>query len=160
MRRPFDPAGPAMRLTKQTAYAIRILTHCAVADGGQVTTRAIARANHITEFNVAKIVPMLVAAGFVRSVRGRSGGLRLARPAAEIGLGDVVRATEATRVEADCVGPEVDCAIRPLAPVNRILDEAWGAFIGVLDDYTLADLTDHRPVRREALGALVSASAH
>ena len=149
-----------MRLTKQTAYAIRILTHCAVADGGQVTARAIARANHITEFNVAKIVPMLVAAGFVRSVRGRSGGLRLARAPAEIVLGDVVRATEATRVEADCVGPDIDCAIRTLAPINRILDEAWSAFIAVLDDYTLADLTDQRPGRRGQVEALLTVAAH
>ncbi len=139
-----------MRLTKQTAYAIRILTHCAMAGDAQVTTRAIARANHITDFNVAKIVPMLVGAGFLHSMRGRTGGLRLARRPNEIGLGDVVRATEATRVEADCVGPEVECAIRTLAPVNRILDEAWSAFTGVLDDYTLADLTEHRPAARVA----------
>ncbi|MEM7566829.1 MAG: Rrf2 family transcriptional regulator [Pseudomonadota bacterium] len=145
-----------MRLTKQTAYAIRILTHCAMAGDGPVTTRAIARAHHITDFNVAKIVPMLVGAGFLTSTRGRSGGLKLAKPARDIVLGDVVRATEATRMQADCVGPDVECAIRPLAPVNRILDEAWSAFIGVLDDYTLADLTEHRPRGRAdgLLGAL------
>ena len=150
-----------MRLTKQTAYAIRILTHCALSGGRQVTAREIAKANHITEFNVSKIVPMLVGAGFVTSVRGRSGGLKLAKPSAQIVLGDVVRATESTRVEADCVGPDVVCAIRPLAPINRILDEAWGAFIAVLDDYTLADITDQRPGRRDSnLAALLETATH
>ena len=64
----------------------------------------IARQDGITEYNVAKIVPILVRGGFIATSRGRAGGLKLARPAAEIGIGDVLRVTETTHVEAECTG--------------------------------------------------------
>ena len=135
-----------MRLTKQTSYAIRILVHCAQMDGRYVKTAEIARLYQITEHNVLKIVPLLVEGGFLETMRGRSGGIRLARPASEIGIGDVVRVTEATHVEADCFGGQpAECAIRPAAPINRILDEALGAFVSVLDRHILQDLVSARP---------------
>lgn len=134
-----------MRLTKQTGYALRILLHCALSNGRSVTAAEIARAHNITEHNVLKIVPMLAHGGFIETIRGRGGGIRLARPAAAIRLGDVVRVTEETHIEADCFGGGADCAIRPVAPINRILDEALGAFIAVLDRHTLDDLVAARP---------------
>ena len=94
----------AMRLTKQTSYALRILLHCALRPDEQVKAADIARAYNITEFNVLKIIPLLVHGGFVKTMRGRRGGLRLARPAAEIRIGDVVRLTEETHIQADCFG--------------------------------------------------------
>lgn len=134
-----------MRLTKQTGYAIRILLHCALAQGRFVKVTEVARRNQITEHNIFKIVPILSHGGFIEALRGRNGGIRLARPAADIRIGDVVRATESTRVEADCFGINSECAIRPVAPINRILDHALEAFIGVLDQHTLADLASARP---------------
>jgi Rrf2 family protein len=135
-----------MRLTKQTSYAIRILTHCALASDKQVRSGDIARLDGITEYNVAKIVPMLVRAGFVTATRGRAGGLKLARPPAEISLGEVLRVTEATYVEAECVGgTSLACGIKRAAPINRVLGQALEAFIGVLDKHTLADLIGSRP---------------
>ncbi|HEX2449063.1 MAG TPA: Rrf2 family transcriptional regulator [Methyloceanibacter sp.] len=138
-----------MRLTKQTSYAIRILIHCAVAGDGYVRAADIARQDGITEYNVAKIVPILVRGGFIATSRGRSGGLKLARPAAEIVIGDVLRATETTHVEAECTGgATLPCAIKRAAPINRLLSEALQAFISVLDRHTLAELINARP--REA----------
>ena len=87
-----------MRLTKQTSYALRILIHCAVSGEKHVKAADIAAEHGITEFNVAKIVPILVRGGFIATSRGRTGGLRLARPPEEIGIGDVIRVTEATHV--------------------------------------------------------------
>ncbi|TCT09814.1 BadM/Rrf2 family transcriptional regulator [Tepidamorphus gemmatus] len=146
-----------MRLTKQTGYALRILIHCAVAGDRSVTVSEIARAQNITEHNVFKIVPMLVQGGFLETTRGRGGGIRLSRDPAEIRIGDVVRVTEATHIEAECVGGAVECPIRPVAPINRILDEALNAFIDVLDQHTLRDLVAARP---KGLGAdLLSAVA-
>ncbi|MGH6866960.1 MAG: Rrf2 family transcriptional regulator [Methyloceanibacter sp.] len=136
-----------MRLTKQTSYALRILIHCARSDGNHVRAGDIARLDGITEYNVAKIMPMLVRAGFVTTTRGRAGGLKLARPASEISIGDVLRVTETTNVEAECVGgTPPECGIKHAAPINRFLGEALGAFTAVLDKHTLADLvgSSHR----------------
>ena len=136
----------AMRLTKQTSYALRILLHCALHPDEQLKAADIANAYNITEFNVLKIVPLLVHGGFVQTTRGRRGGLRLAQPASEIRIGDVVRLTEETHIQADCYGqlPE-PCLIQPAAPINRILDTALSAFIDVLDQHTLQDLVAARP---------------
>jgi Rrf2 family protein len=141
-----------MRLTKQTGYAIRILLHCALAGDRYVKVTEIAHRNQITEHNIFKIVPILVQSGFIEALRGRNGGIRLARAAEDIHIGDVVRATEATHVEADCFGAAGDCAIRPVAPINRILDHALDAFINVLDKHTLAELARARPRAGEGTG--------
>lgn len=129
-----------MRLTKQTNYAIRILVECAIAGDRLIRISEVARRYRITEHNLFKALPPLVRDGFVRSVRGRNGGVRLARKPEEIRLGDVVRATEITHVAADCSGEPVDCAMQPSAPINRILDGALEAFIDVLNTHTLVDL--------------------
>ncbi len=134
-----------MRLTKQTGYALRILLHCALAPERSVTVAEIARTQRITEHNVFKIVPMLVEGGFLETTRGRGGGIRLARDPDDIRIGEVVRVTEETHIEAECFGGGADCVIRPVAPINRILDEALAAFIEVLDQHTLRDLVTARP---------------
>ena len=134
-----------MRLTKQTSYAIRILINCALAGERSVKANDIARLDGITEYNIAKIVPLLVRGGFITTNRGRSGGIKLARPASEINLGDVLRVTETTHVEADCGGgAALDCAIKQVSPINQLLSEALHAFISVLDQHTLADLVHSR----------------
>jgi Rrf2 family protein len=135
-----------MRLTKQTSYALRILLHCALHPDKQMKAADIAKAYNITEFNVLKIIPLLVQGGFVKTTRGRHGGLRLAQKPEDIRIGDVVRLTEETHIQADCFGqlPE-PCLIQPAAPINRILDTALSAFIEVLDHHTLQDLVSARP---------------
>lgn len=140
-----------MRLTKQTSYALRILLHCALRPDSQLKAADIAKAYNITEFNVLKIIPLLVQGGFVKTTRGRRGGLRLARPASEIRIGDVVRLTEETHIRADCFGQlQENCPIQPAAPINRILDSALYAFIDVLDRHTLQDLVSARPPAHES----------
>ena len=134
-----------MRLTKQTGYALRILLHCAMRRERPVTVADVAKSQHITEHNVFKIVPILVEGGFLETSRGRGGGIRLARDPAEIRIGDVVRVTEETHIEAECFGGGAECVIRPVAPINRILDDALSAFIEVLDQHTLADIVTARP---------------
>jgi Rrf2 family protein len=137
-----------MRLTKQTSYALRILLHCAISPDAQIKAADIAKAYNITEFNVLKIIPLLVQGGFVKTTRGRRGGLRLARPAAEIRIGDVVRLTEETHIQADCFGQlQETCAILPAAPINRIFGNAVEAFIEVLDGHTLQELVTARRAR-------------
>jgi Rrf2 family protein len=135
-----------MRLTKQTSYALRILLHCALRPNEQVKAADIARAYNITEYNILKIIPLLVHGGLVKTTRGRRGGLRLACPAAEIRIGDIVRMTEETHIQADCFGQLHEiCLIQPAAPINRIFGSALNAFVEVLDQYTLQDLVAARP---------------
>jgi Rrf2 family protein len=145
-----------MRLTKQTSYALRILIHCALCGEKHVRAGDIATEHGITEYNVAKIVPILVRGGFITTSRGRAGGLKLACKPEEISIGDVLRVTEATHVEAECVGgASPPCGIRRAAPINRMLGEALEAFISVLDKHTLADLVVSRPrepLPHDALG--------
>ena len=117
-----------------------------MAGDGYVRAADIARQDGITEHNEAKIVPILVRGGFIITSRGRAGGLKLARPATEIGIGDVLRVTETTHVEAECTGgTSLPCGIKRAAPINRLLGEALQAFISVLDKHTLAELISARP---------------
>ena len=117
-----------------------------MAGDGYARAADIARQDGITEYNVAKIVPILVRGGFIITSRGRASGLKLARPATEIGIGDVLRVTETTHVEAECTGgTSLPCGIKRAAPINRLLGEALQAFISVLDKHTLAELISARP---------------
>jgi len=127
-----------MRLTKSTSHAIRILIDCARAGDRLIKVAALSERLAITQQNVFKIVNLLARAGLIEAMRGRNGGVRLARPAHLVRIGDVVRATEVTRV-----------AIEEGAPsgprgrghgVNRVLDDALEAFIDVLDRHTIADM--------------------
>lgn len=142
-----------MRLTKSTSHAIRILIDCTHSEDRLVKVAELSERLDITQQNVFKIVNMLARAGLIEAARGRNGGVRLARPAREIRIGDVVRATEVTHVEIeDDVASQAGAA----QDVNRILDNALGAFIDVLDQHTLADMARAQkpaakaPVKRAA----------
>jgi len=126
-----------MRLTKSTSHAIRILIACAEAEARLVKVAELSQRLSITPQNAFKIVNMLARAGLIEAWRGRNGGVRLARPARLIRIGEIVRATEVTHVEI-----EVGAGRRREGSrgVNRILDDALSAFIDVLDQHTLADM--------------------
>ena len=132
-----------MRLTKSTSHAIRILIDCARADGRLVKVAELSQRLQITQQNAFKIVNLLARAGLIEAMRGRNGGVRLARPAKDIRIGDVVRATEVTHVEIE----DGSAGRRPRRDhgVNQILDDALGAFIDVLDQHTLADMAAVQP---------------
>jgi Rrf2 family nitric oxide-sensitive transcriptional repressor len=137
-----------MRLTKSTSHAIRILIDCARADGRLVKVAELSERLQITQQNAFKIVNLLARAGLIEAMRGRNGGVRLARPAKDIRIGDVVRATEVTHVEIE----DGSAGRRPRRDhgVNQILDDALGAFIDVLDQHTLADMAASQPAAASA----------
>ena len=143
-----------MRLTKSTSHAIRILIECARAGDRLIKVAELSQHLEITQQNVFKIVNLLARAGLIEAMRGRNGGVRLARPASAIRIGDVVRATEVTHVEIE----EIAGSRKPKgAGVNQILDHALEAFIDVLDQHTLADMaaaqTAPAPRRKPAAAA-------
>ncbi len=134
-----------MRLTRQTSHAIRILIHGARAPSKLIKVAEIADQLDITPQNVFKIVHLLARAGFVQAVRGRNGGIRLARDPQEIRIGEVVRAMEVMDIALDGEIPRKGKDGSP--PISRMLDDALEAFISVLDQHTLADMagTDRAP---------------
>jgi Rrf2 family protein len=135
-----------MRLTKQTGHAIRILIDCALAKDQLVKVAEISDRLGVTKQNVFKIVHILSRAGFVAAVRGPNGGVRLAKPATSISIGDVVRAIEVTRVhvEGDGGGGRRSSEQTP-GNINAMFGDALSAFISVLDQHTLAELAVKSP---------------
>ncbi|MCC7252126.1 Rrf2 family transcriptional regulator [Hyphomicrobium sp.] len=140
-----------MRLSKTTNYAIRILLDCAVAEPNLVKVAEISERRDITLQNTFKIVHLLSRAGFIRAVRGRHGGVRLARPAADIRLGDVVRAMEILHLEVEREEGERGGAHGQLAALDQLFDNALGAFISVLDEHTLDQMI--KVQRKETSGS-------
>jgi Rrf2 family transcriptional regulator, nitric oxide-sensitive transcriptional repressor len=141
-----------MRLTVYTDYALRLLMYLALKDDGLVTIAEVAESYDISRNHMMKVAHQLGLAGYVETVRGRSGGLRLARPAAEINLGDVVRHTEQDMALVPCMSPiDAACAIRPSCLLKRALDRATAAFLSVLDEYSLGDLVKPRHALRSLL---------
>lgn len=127
-----------MRLTLYTDYALRVLTYLGAHDGRLCSVSEIARSYDVSRNHLTKVVHDLGKAGFIDSVRGRSGGLRLAQPSAEIGVGQVVRHTEGGFTLVDCG----HCPIAPCCRLTGMFAQAMAAFIAVLDRYKLADLVD------------------
>jgi len=134
-----------MRLTVYTDYALRMLMYLAVKDDGLATIEDIAQSYGISRNHLMKVAHQLGVAGYVDTVRGRRGGLRLAKPAKAIGLGEVVRHTEPDMAIVMCFEPiNADCPILPYCVLRKALARARAAFINVLDDYTLSDLVRPR----------------
>ncbi len=143
-----------MRLTRQSSYAIRTLIYCAVNAPGLSRIADIARAHAISELFLFKLIKPLVEAGLIETVRGRKGGIRLGRPAADITLLDTIKLTEENFAMAECFegGSDVLCPLADACDLNGALREALGAFFDVLDSYTIADLADKRLSLRQRLG--------
>lgn len=129
-----------MRLTSFSDYALRVLMY-AVAQGDRlITIEETAAAYKISRAHLMKVVNQLARSGFLRSVRGRSGGLALARDPGQIRLGDVLRATEPDFALVECFSDCNTCIITPRCRLRGALGEALAAFHATLDRYTLADL--------------------
>lgn len=139
-----------MRLTTFTDYNLRVLMYLALDADRIASVPEIAAAYGISEHHLTKVVHHLGRTGFVLPIRGKGGGVRLAREAAAIGLGDVVRAAEGESALVECMTPEGgDCRIAAGCALARILAEAAQAMRAALDRYTLADLIGRpRPLRR------------
>ncbi|MDG2002928.1 MAG: Rrf2 family transcriptional regulator [Novosphingobium sp.] len=125
-----------MQLTRHTDYALRLLIHLAGYEKERVQIAEVAEAQGISRTHLMKIASELAHAGFIEAVRGRGGGIRLARDAAKINLGDVIRVTEPGCALIDCT----DCRLVRICALPGILDEAKSAFHAVLARHSLADI--------------------
>ncbi len=141
----------AVRLTVYTDYSVRMLMYLALKDDGLATISEVANAYGISKAHLTKVAHQLGVAGYVKTIRGKGGGLRLARPAGEIGLGEIVRCTEPDRALVLCFEPlHAPCRIVPACGLRGALQEAQLAFLAVLDRYSLADLV-HQKAELRAL---------
>jgi len=130
-----------MRLTLHTDYALRLLMLLAIEPDELHTIEEVARRYGISRNHLMKVVQTLAQGGFVTSLRGRSGGLRLAREAGSINLGAVVRATEDGFDLVECFDTARNtCVVAPACGLKSPLDQAVRAFLAVLDGYSLGDL--------------------
>ena len=134
-----------MRLTQQTNSAVRTLIYCAANPDRPSRVAEIAASFEMSETHLFKILKVLVDNGFVRTIRGRNGGLMLARPADKITVGAVIRAAEESFLLAECFeSGRKDCPLITSCGFNGLLHEALEAFMSVLDSHTIAELAEDR----------------
>jgi Rrf2 family nitric oxide-sensitive transcriptional repressor len=134
-----------MKLTTFSDYTLRVLMYLALNRERLATIPEIAAAYEISENHLMKVVHQLARSGVIESVRGKGGGIRLAREPEEIRIGQIVRVSEGAAPIVECLSEETgNCRIAPACRLSGILVRAFDALYAALDDYTLADLV-HAP---------------
>ncbi len=129
-----------MKLTLFTDYSMRVLLYLAARPDRLCSIAEVAQAYRISQNHLMKVVNELARSGYVESVRGRGGGIRLGKAPEEINVGALVRHTEEGFDLVDCGS----CVIAPACGMTGVLKEALLAFLTVLDRYTLADMMAKR----------------
>lgn len=127
-----------MRLSQQTKNAVSVLVYLARNPDVTPTVPEIAEGCEITEYNTFKLVPLLARTGFLKTIRGRNGGVVLAMPAAEISVGAVVRATD-SELQANSPKKE-DGTQKGAVTFDAMVDDAFLAFVELLDRNSIAEL--------------------
>ncbi len=141
-----------MQLTAYTDYALRVLMYLAVHDDRLTTIAEMASVYDISKNHLMKIVHQLGQEGFIETVRGRGGGLRLGQSPARVALGQVVRKMEPHFNIVECFDSATNhCPITPECHLSMMLQEARDAFLAVLDRYTLADLIQDKSALAQLL---------
>lgn len=140
-----------MRLTVLSDYSLRVLMYLGARPDRLATIEEIAGAYGISENHLMKVVHRLGQLGFVETLRGRGGGLRLGKPADDMTLGQILRSVEEDFQLVECFGAEDACRITNVCRLKRVLHRALEAYFEVLDEWTLADLVADR---KALIGAL------
>ncbi|MGE0613970.1 MAG: Rrf2 family transcriptional regulator [Hyphomicrobiales bacterium] len=137
-----------MRLTRFSDYSLRVLIHVGTRGDRLSTIDEIAGSFGISRNHVMKVVQRLSSLGYLETLRGKGGGMRLACDPARIGIGRLIRQTEEDMNLVECFQGGGACAIEPVCALKLALSRALTEFLKVLDEYTLADLI--RPRKRLA----------
>lgn len=143
-----------MRLTGFSDYALRMLMYAASAEGRLITIEETARTFGLPKTHLNKVANVLTRGGFLIGIRGRAGGLMLARRPETIRIGDVMRLTEPDFALVECFSTGNQCVLTNCCKLSGVLNEALASFHRTLDSYTLADIvlnpTDFFPVGHRA----------
>lgn len=130
-----------MRLTLYTDYSLRVLLYLAIKEGEVVTISELADFYKISRNHLVKVVHNLGLKGYILTTRGRHGGLKLARTASELVIGEIVRSTEPDFDLLECFNPVTDqCVVTRACSLKGVFFKAQAEFLDVLDKYTLADM--------------------
>jgi len=149
-----------MRLTLWTDYALRTLIYVGAKGGRLATIAEIAESFDISKTHLMKVVNKLGQQGYLETIRGKGGGIRLARSPAEIRVGAVVRETEDDLAVMGCLADTGFCRIEGCCVLRRALREATLAFLQILDGYSLSDLLAPGPRLAHSLGLASEARSH
>jgi Rrf2 family nitric oxide-sensitive transcriptional repressor len=136
-----------MRITRYTDYSVRVLIYLGLKGESRSTIQEIAESYDISRNHLMKVVHDLQLRGYIDTIRGKNGGVRLRLQPEQINIGRLIRETEEDKALVECFGPDNDCVITPFCDLKHVLAKAQEAFFAVLDGYTLADLLkpEHRP---------------
>ncbi len=145
-----------MKLTDYTDYSLRVMLYLALRSDGLTTIQEISDAYGISKNHLMKVVQRLGELGWVDTIRGRNGGLRLAAGSRELSVGEVVRQTENDFALVGCFpeenGERRPCAIEPHCRLKHVLAAARDAFLAELDRHTIGELAKPRAELAGLLG--------
>ena len=145
-----------MQLTRFTDYSLRVLIYLGLHEDQLSTIGEIAKNYGVSENHLMKVVHTLAGRGYVETVRGKGGGMRLSRAPNLINIGDVVRDAEENLDIVECFNPANQaCPLLPACALKSVLSEARKNFLATLDRYTLADLIQG-PARPRASKSVAS----
>ena len=135
-----------MRLTVYTDYSLRTLLFLAIRGNDYLATiQEIADTYNISKNHLMKVTYELGKLGYIETIRGRGGGIRLAVDPSSVSIGTVVRQTEEDFQIVECFDKEKNlCIISPVCKLKHALNEALAAYLAVLDQYTLADVAQNK----------------
>lgn len=142
-----------MRLTNYTDYSLRVLIYLASKpDNTLATISEIAEAYNISKNHLMKITHELGKLGVITTIRGRGGGMKLAKSPHEINIGEIVRHTEDDFQLVPCFEEgSTYCAISPVCGLKHVLHKALDAYLTVLNEFTLADIVVQPEAYRKLL---------
>lgn len=150
-----------MRLTQHSDYAMRLLMYVGQHPDRLCTISEVARAYDISEPHLMKVTHRLGQNGWIDTIRGKNGGMRLAKPPKDIRLGAVLRDTETDLALVECLGPNNRCSLSTGCGLTGIVHGALQAFLEYFDQYTLADILPSAPpaTRPSATGSSATGPA-
>ena len=137
-----------MQLTQQTDYAFRVLMYVAANSDRLVNITEIAELYDISRSHLTKIVASLAHAGYIESIRGHKGGLRMNKKASDINIGEVIRRFEPLTV-IDCLGQQRSCIISKNCLLKHVFQDALDNFLKTFDQYHLDDMLTSDPLKKQ-----------
>ncbi|HTJ95044.1 MAG TPA: Rrf2 family transcriptional regulator [Pararobbsia sp.] len=154
-----------MRLTDYTDYSLRVLMYLTVRRDRLATIQEIADAYGVSKNHLMKIAQRLGELGWIETVRGRKGGLRLAPDSASLTIGRIVRETESDFELVSCfsqhaasdlttAADDKSCVIEPSCQLRHVFVRARDAFLRELDGHTLAQISEPAGALTTLLGMI------
>jgi Rrf2 family nitric oxide-sensitive transcriptional repressor len=138
-----------MQLTRFTDYSLRVLMYLSYRQDELTTIAELAKRYRVSSNHLMKVVHHLAQLHYIETVRGKGGGMRLARRPEEVNLAAVIEDCEQTTAVIECLAPDYDgdCPLMPHCQLRSVLQDAQKAFLAYLEKFTLQDLVANPGVR-------------